>query len=297
MAAWDVVVLGGGPAGLSAAAAAAGAGLSCLLVDRMGGGGELMNLGPLQDVADTPAGPDLAAVLLEAAVNAGAELGVAEVTGLAAEGSRWRVSTDDGAHHARAVILAAGLAPGTLGIDSETAFEGRGLSYCAACDGPLHGGQPVLVAGNDRWAVAEARELAAIASEVTLVTQGGAGPAQGECFAVLHGRITALEGASGLDAVRVQPEGGGADLRLPVRAVFVQTGRRPVLGFAPASLACDEEGRLVTDPALRCSLPGLFAAGDARAGAARTVAEAMADGRAAARAAGEALSPLGKAAR
>ena len=294
MAEWDVVVIGGGAAGLSAAAAATDAGLSCLVLDRMGGGGELMNLGPLQDVDGTPAGPDVAAGLLDAAITAGAELGVAEVTGLAAEDGNWRVSTDYGTHDARAVILAVGLAPGTLGIDGEADFNGRGLSHCAACDGPLYGGQPVMVVGIDRWAVAEALEMAEIASEVTLVTQGGAAPAATERVIVLRGRITGLEGATGLEAVLVQPDDGGAPLRLATRAVFVQTARHPALGFAPI-LARDADGRLVTGSALRCSLPGLFAAGDVRAGASRTVAGAMMEGRQAALAARDLLSPLGKA--
>lgn len=296
MAAWDVVVIGGGACGLSAAATAAAAGLSCLILDRMGGGGELMNLGLLQDMDDAPPGPDMAAGLLEAAITAGAELGIAEVTGLSPGEHNWQVTTDDGVHNARAVILATGLAPGTLGIDGETGFEGNGLSHCAACDGPLYRGQKVLVAGSDRWAVAEARELAGIGAQVTLVTQGGPAAAPSEPIAMLQGRITALEGASGLEAVLVQPDRGGPELRLAARAVFVQTARRPALDFAPANLARDADGRLVTDPARRSSLPGLFAAGDARADAPRTVADAMADGRTAALAARQGLSPLGKAA-
>ena len=156
MADWDVVVIGGGAAGLSAAAAAAGADLSCLVVDRMGGGGELMNLGSLHEMEGALTGPDLAARLLEEATVAGAELGLGAVTGLTSEGVGWRVSTDDEVHSARAVILAVGLAHGRLGVDSEEGFEGQGLSHCAACDGPLYRGQPVVVAGADRWAVAEA---------------------------------------------------------------------------------------------------------------------------------------------
>ncbi len=292
MANWDVVVIGGGAAGLSAAATTASAGLSCLLLDRMGGGGELMNLGPLHDLDIATTGPELAADLLNAAITAGAELGIADVTGLGADKSGWRIATDDETHHARAVILATGLAPGTLGIGNEQDFEGQGLSHCAACDGPLYQGQPVLVAGADRWAIAEARELVAIAGEVTLVTQGEPAPTA-EGFAVIQGRITALEGASGLEAALVQPAAGGAPLRLLARAVFVQTGRRPALGFVPNALARDQDGRLITDAALQCSLPGLFAAGDARAGSPRTLAAAMADGRQAAASANATLNPLG----
>lgn len=279
MADWDVVVIGGGAAGLSAAAAVAEAGRACLVIDRMGGGGTLMNLGPLQDVAGSSSGPELAARLLEEAVAAGAELNVAEVTGLIRAGDIWRISTDDEAHTARAVILAVGLAPGTLGLPDEARFEGQGLSHCAACDGPLYAGQPVVVAGTDQWAVAEARELAA-ASAVFLVTQGAPSPKL-EGVTVLPGRIIALDGTTGLEAVAVQLE-GGAVVRQPAGAVFVQSGRRPGLGFAREDVRRDAEGRLITDDRLGCGLPGLFAAGDARAGAPRALASAMADGRAAA---------------
>src|SRR3954469_2589298 len=197
MADWDVVVIGGGAAGLSAGAYAATAGLSCLVIDRMGGGGELMNLGLLHDLDESPSGPDVAARLLEAAMAAGAELGIAEVTGLRREGDRWHLATDDEAHTGRAVILAVGLAPGTLGLSNEAAYEGRGLSHCAACDGPLYAGQAVVVAGADRWARQEALDLAGIASDVTLVTHGEHAPPLGN-VTVLGARITALAGGGGL---------------------------------------------------------------------------------------------------
>jgi thioredoxin reductase (NADPH) len=296
MAIWDVVVIGGGAAGLCAAAAAARTGMSCLVIDRMGGGGELMNLGTLHDLNEPLNGPDLAARLLEDATAAGAELEIGEATGLARDAAGWRVSIDNDLRDARAVILAIGLAPGTLGLDDEDTFQGRGLSHCAACDGPLFRGQPVVVAGAGRWAVEEARELAAIASAVALVTQGAAEPPAYDGFAVFAGRIIALEGAPGLEAVIVAPDDGTATRRLAAQAVFVQTGRRPALRFAREALACGPDGRLVTNDQLQCSMPGLFAAGDARAGADRTLAHAMANGRRAAASVHAMLAALGKAA-
>ncbi len=293
MAEWDLVVIGGGAAGLSAAAAAAGLGLSCLVIDRMGGGGELMNLGPLHGLDEGLTGPDLAARLIEAAVIAGAELGIADVTAVRPDGDRWRITTDDGSHRARAVILAVGLAPGTLGLGNENAFEGRGLSHCAACDGPLYGGQPVVVAGNDRWAWQEARDLAETSSRVTLVGDGLRQP-DADNIVVISGRIIALEGEAGLTGVQVQPDHGAAAIHLPAKAIFVQTGRLPALDFAPGTLALDADGRIVTDGAGQCSLPGLYAAGDARAGQPRDAGTAMNDGRNAAAAVHLALCPLGK---
>ena len=281
MAQWDVVVIGGGAAGLCSAAEAACVGLSCLLLDRMGGGGELMNLGSLHDVVDATTGPDLAADLLNAAIAAGVELGIAEVTGLAIENAGWRIATDDETHHARTIIVATGLSPGTLGLANEADFEGHGLSHCAACDGPLYRGQPVLVAGADRWAIAEARELVGVASEVTLVSHGDP-PSADDGFAVFHGRITGLEGVSGLEAVLVQPGSGGLPQRIAAHAVFVQTGRRPALGFLPDDVDRADDGRLIVGETQQSSLPALFAAGEARSVFPRTLAAAMADGRLAA---------------
>lgn len=288
---WDLTIIGAGAAGLAAAAEAAAAGLSCVVIDRMGGGGELMNLGTLQDVSEPASGPDLAADLLDRAMSAGAEMVISEVKSLRRTAAGWQVTADDDTHTAFAVILAAGLTPGTLGLPDEADFEGMGLSHCAACDGPLYVGQPVVVAGFDRWAVAEAHDLAATASEVTLVTQGGA-PPDGP-YRTLPGRITALHGSPGLDAVTIAGDGGNV-ARLDTQVVFIQVGRRGALDFAPADLARDADGRTVTDADLRTNLPALFAAGDARAGSARTLADAMAEGRKAAIAACRLLKPLGK---
>ena len=262
MANWDIVIIGGGATGLSAAGAASG---KTLVIDRMGGGGELMNLGPLHDLDTGETGPDLFARLLEQATDAGAELAIAEVTGLTQTDTGWRIETDDEIHEAKAVILATGLTAGTLGLESETDFEGRGLSHCAACDGPLYVGQPVVVAGASRWAIAEARELVETASHVILIAQGEPAPTL-ENITVIDGRITALEGSPGLDAIQIDVP----PHRIQTQAIFVQTGRRPARDLAPET-----------------SHPTFI-----DAGAAETLTEAMENGRKAV----AALPPLGNAA-
>ena len=290
MAVWDVVVVGGGAAGLTASAAVAQSGLSCLLIDQMGGGGELMNLGVLHDLHDPLTGPDLCARLLDDAMTAGADQEITQVTGLAPIGDLWRITAESGVFDARTVILAIGLAPGRLGLDGEDDFEGIGLSHCAACDGPLYRDQPVVVAGADRWAVHEARELAGYGCQTTLVTQGLTQPPPADGFTVLPGRITALRGAPALQAVIITAD-DHQSVRLPAQAVFVQSGRRPSVDFVAQALARDPDGRLITTADLQCSLPNLFAAGDARAGNGRTLISAMEDGRHAAASARAALMP------
>ncbi len=303
---WDIVVIGAGAAGLSAAVAVALEGLSCLCIDRMGPGGLLMNLGPVHEAPGLPegtTGPDLVATLLDPAMAAGTELAVAEVRRLRQE-SGWIVETDDGDHLARAVIVATGLTPGVLGVDGEADFEGRGLSHCAACDGPLYAGQHVVVAGSDEWATQEAIELAQIAAHVTLVRGEGmseASPAPEAALAslgnvaVAPGRIVALAGDDGLQAVTVEHD--GSRRTLAARAAFVYTSRIAAVSFARALLDLDGSGHIMVDEALRTRGPALFAAGDVRAGAAQRVTTAIADGERAGRAAAQLLKAQAGAAR
>jgi thioredoxin reductase (NADPH) len=270
---WNTIIVGGGPAGLCAAAAIAATGRSTVVIDSMGGGGELMNLGPLLDVDDCLTGPDLAARLLEQASSAGAEIAFGQATNLIRTATGWQMEIDGDTHTAETVILAVGLAPGTLGVGSEATFEGQGLSHCGTCDGPLYANQPVVIAGDDRWAQHEATELAATASTVTLV--GPSAPVLPNITS-LQGRVIGLHGEGGLESVAVQTTDGTTTI-LPARAIFIQTGRRPALGWLPGDLALDQNGAAITNACLRTNLPGLYAIGDARAGSPRTIANAIAD--------------------
>ncbi|MGE0699130.1 MAG: NAD(P)/FAD-dependent oxidoreductase [Hyphomicrobiaceae bacterium] len=280
----DVIVIGAGPAGLTAAAVVAAAGLSCVAVDRMGPGGQLMNLGDLvgvDDMAPGVMGPDLVGTLTEKAMEAGAELAIDEVARVAKAGSSWVVEGSDEAWSARVVVVASGLTPGTTGLAGEARFEGQGLSHCAHCDAPLYSGREVVVVGRDRWAVAEAVELAAYAGRVTLVTGDGAALGSDEAASLgafgnvetLAGTVTGLVGDGPLEAVDVTV--GGRAMSVPASGLFLQCGRVPALAFVGSDAA-----------------PGLILAGDVRDGAARTIAAAIADGERAGR---EAVGLVGRA--
>ena len=276
---WDVVVIGAGVAGLSAAEAAAQRGASCACVDRLGPGGTAMNLGHVQGYPDAAndhiSGADFIAQLLDGATEAGVELVFGEVQGLAG-GPPWVVTTDEEEHEARAVIVATGLSAGSLGVANEADYEGRGLSHCAASDGPLFAGQDVVVTGNYRWTVQEAEELAAMVASVTLVAETDS---HAEGVTVLPGRIVALKGADGLDAVVVAHE--GAQQEVPARGLFAYLDRQPQLAFAGDLLPRDANGRVEVDETFLSRVPFIFAVGDVRAGSAETVADAVSDGRAA----------------
>jgi thioredoxin reductase (NADPH) len=283
---FDVIVIGAGPAGLTTATGAARAGLKALCLDKLAPGGALINLGQLHDVEDASDGPQVASQLTDDATAAGVEIGFGEVVRLSGSGP-WTVETAEGEHHTgRAVVIATGLGKGRLGLPGEDHYEGRGLSHCASCDGPLYAGMPVIVAGAGGWAPYEAEELKAFASEVTIIDTVAARLPEGVLR--LDGRIVALEGSDGLQSVVV--ESGGARKTVPTSAVFVYVGQSPAAEFVPDSLARDAAGHIVVDEGGRTSAAAVFAAGDVRAGARHYLADAIADGQRAAQAVVAALA-------
>jgi thioredoxin reductase (NADPH) len=283
---FDVIVVGAGPAGLTAATQAARAGLKALCLDKLAPGGALINLGQLHDVEKASDGPQIASQLTDDATAAGVEIGFGEVVRLSGSGP-WMVETAEGEHHTgRAVVIATGLGKGRLGLPEEEQYEGRGLSHCASCDGPLYAGLPVIVAGAGGWAPYEAEELKAFASEVTVIDTEAAKLPDGVRH--LDGRIVALEGSDGLQSVVV--ESGGARKTVPTSAVFVYVGQSPAAEFVPDSLARDATGHIVVDEGGRTSAATAFAAGDVRAGARHYLADAIADGQRAAQAVVAALA-------
>lgn len=277
---YDVIVIGAGPAGLTAATEAARAGLKALCLDKLAPGGALINLGELHDFEEPWGGADMAARLTDEATVAGVEIGFGEVSAISG-GGPWKVETAEGeSHTARALVIASGLNKGRLGVPNEDQFEGRGISHCATCDGPLFAGLPVVVAGADGWASQEARELQGLAGSVTMIAPSPAKtPNEIEC---IDGRIVALEGNDGLQSVVV--ESSGARKTVPASAVFVYVGESPAAEFLPDSLARDASGHIVVDAEGRTSEPTVFAVGDVRAGARRYLADAIADGQRAAKA-------------
>jgi len=199
----------------------------------------------------------------------------------------WTVETAEGeSHTGRAIVIATGLDKGRLGLPGEDQYEGRGLSHCASCDGPLYAGLPIVVAGATGWAPFEASELKRIASEVTVIDV--VSPRLPDGIRHIEGRIIALEGGDGLQSVVV--ETAGARRTVPASAVFVYVGQSPAAEFVPDLLARDAAGHIVVDEGGRTSAAAAFAVGDVRAGARYDLADAVADGQRAAQAVVAALA-------
>jgi len=269
--AFDVVIVGAGPAGLEAAATVAEAGLRCVAIDKMGPGGQLMNMGTIIGMPEIEAGtmgPDLLAQLTERAMSAGAEIAVDDVSRVSSNGD-FTVEGLDGIYRAKAVVVATGLSQGTTGLADEARFEGAGLSHCATCDAPMFAGKVVAVAGHDSWAIEEAIELAGHASQVVLVADAPLQAANDRIeilsalgnVVIVDGRIVGLEGADALEGILI--EGAAGQRRVETRGLFLQVGRCPAKDFLNGNLA---------------NASGLFLAGDVREGFDRTVTEAIADG-------------------
>lgn len=279
---WDVAVVGAGAAGLVAARVAAERGLRVVAYERGSPGGQLVNLTALHDHPGGT-GPELVSALTAAAEGAGVRLAYGEVSRVH-PGIPARLETTGGEVTAGAVVVAAGLSAGRLGLPGEEALVGRGISTCAGCDGPLFRGRPVAVVGDDEWTAEEALELAGSASAVTVLVPGeprwsaarAARLAADEGVEVLTGAaVTALRGEGVLSGVVVRTAEG--ERELAVAGVFPFVGRRGPEGLV-AGLAADADGRLVPGD-------GVLVAGDARAGAEQSLAAAEADGRAAGEAA------------
>jgi thioredoxin reductase (NADPH) len=271
---YDVIVIGAGAAGLTAATEAARAGLKALCLDKLAPGGELVNLGPLYEFDEVFNGPQMCERLTDDATVAGAEIGFGEVSAISGTGPFVVEISDGEKHTTRSVVIATGLNKGKLGVPGEAEYEGRGLSHCATCDGPLYAGQAVVVTAGSFWAAFETMALVGIADSITFV--GTPSIAVPDGVKVVDGRVVGLEGEDGLQSVVV--ESNGVRNVIPANAIFVYAGQSPAAEFLPDSLARDASGHIVADSEGRTSVPLIFAAGDVRAGSREYLADAIADG-------------------
>ncbi len=287
----DVAVIGAGPAGLAAALYAARAGLDVTVLERTSAGGQLAQTERVDNYPGFPEGAggfELAWSMKEQAERFGARIISEEVTGVDLDGTVKTLTTPFSAHRARSVIVATGARPRKLGLDGEDALAGRGVSYCATCDGGFFRGKRVVVVGGGNTAVADALYLSRLASEVVLVHRRDklrataiydAQLASAENIRlVLSTNVTRLHERDGkLAAVDIAAVDGGVET-LAVDGLFVAIGTVPNTEFLAGALALDTAGYIIADETGATSAPGVLAAGDVRAKELRQVVTAVADG-------------------
>lgn len=298
----DLIVIGTGMAGLSAARHASQNGLSVATLEASFFGGLVLNINHL-DGEPAGSGSELASNLMMEVSDLGAQNIDALATGIAREGNLLRVDTEAEPHRARAVIVASGARIKRLGVPGEADLIDQGVSQCADCDGPMYQQQDVVVVGGGDSAVQEAAVLAGYTRHVHLIHRGDSFTARAHLVEQLqaHGNLTihwhttveAILGAPGVEGVRLlrrDAHGGTTESRdLACGAVFAYVGLEAACGLVPASIERDAHGRLVTDANRQTAMAGVYAAGAVRAGCGGMLQHAIDDGIAAATAVVRAL--------
>jgi len=289
---YDVIIVGGGPAGLCAAMYAGRGMLKALTIERGAPGGELLNTDLIEDYIgfESIKGWDLAVKMSEHAKKFGAEIVTDTVERIRKADDGWfDVATSRGAlYRAPAVILTAGGTPVKLGVPGEQEYAAKGVSYCAVCDGAFFKGEVLAVVGGGDAAVEEADYLTRYASKVYIVHRRDQLRAskilQQRAFAnpkievIWNKRVVEIKGTGqGVDHLLLADTITDDHVRLRVGGVFIFIGFKPNTGVIEGHVKHDAAGYLITDEKMMTSLPGLFAAGDVRSQVTRQITTAVGD--------------------
>ncbi|PLX81017.1 MAG: thioredoxin-disulfide reductase [Desulfuromonas sp.] len=288
---FDVVIIGGGPAGLTAGLYSSRAKLRTLLVERMIMGGQVMTTTKVENYPGFPGGidgPDLMIRFQEHCQEFGLETTTGEVSGLRDEDGIKVLTVDDREIRGRAVIITTGAEPAKLNIPGEQEFTGRGVSYCATCDGAFFREQDVAIVGGGDTAVEEALFLTRFARKVyiihrrdelraTKVLQDRA-QANDKIEFLWNSSIQEVVGDnSGMTSVTLADTQNDSTRELPLHGLFIAIGVTPKAHFLTEVLDLDPDGHILTDAECRTSMPGVFAAGDVRKKILKQIATAVGD--------------------
>jgi len=290
MSKYEVIIIGGGPAGLTAGLYTSRAGLRSLLLESGMPGGQMVNATLIENYPGFPdgiSGPELGSLMHQQAVRYGLEVVTAEVTGIT-QGQFYSVATTEGNFEAAAIIIAAGSEYRKLGVANEERLSGHGVSYCATCDGFFFRNREVAVVGGSDTAITDALELTQHASKVYVIhrrDQLRAGKTLEE-RALVHSKLefiwdTVVEEVSGekvLEGLKLRNVKTGQQSNLRVDGVFVAVGFMPNSHLFFDILELDDAGYIVTDEIMATSAPGIFTAGDIRRNSPRQIAAAVGDG-------------------
>ncbi|MDQ7095173.1 thioredoxin-disulfide reductase [Desulfosporosinus sp. PR] len=291
---YDLVIVGGGPAGLTAGIYGSRAKLKTAIIEKAALGGQAS---ATREIANFPGflensgGPELMKAMSDHAQRFGAEIIKDEVTKLELEGERKNLWTKKGSRMtAKAVILAAGSQPRSLNIPGEKKFRGRGVSYCATCDAEFFENEQVVVVGSGDAALEEAVFIAKYASRVTVIVIHDEGHV--DCNKVSaekafqnpsieflwHSVLTEIEGHEDVESVTIKNLKTNSTTRFKTNGVFIYVGGVPQTEFLKKQVAEDEAGYILTNDLMETSLKGVYAAGDVRAKYLRQVITAASDG-------------------
>jgi len=288
---YDVLIIGGGLAGLTAGMYAARYGLRTGLIEQMMGGAQIINLEKIENFPGFPegiSGAELGPSVQEQAMDAGAEFIMAEATEITRDGDYKVVSCDTGAYRAKAAIVSAGSTLRHLGIAGEEQFDGRGVSHCATCDGPFYMRQTVGVVGGGDSAADEALTLTEYADRVLLFHRRDQLRAQKVLQDRLVGHpkieilwnteVQAILGEESVSAVRGRNVVTNLDTVVDLSGLFVYVGLEPNSALVKGLVKQDNSGHIEVNLSMETSVPGLYAAGDIRQSSASQLVSSAGDG-------------------
>lgn len=288
---YDMVIVGGGPAGYTAALYAVRAGLDALVLERLSAGGQMAQTEQIDNYPGFEDGVDgfsLAEKMQKQAERFGAKSSYAEVSRLDLTANPKVVETSEGTFYGKTVVLATGATPRELGVAGEAELVGRGVAYCAACDGMFYKGKTVAVVGGGNTAAADALLLSRIAEKVILIhrrdtlraTKIYHQPLLDKENVEFRWNSTVAEFLHGdrLTGLRLKNVLTGEESTVECGGVFISVGRKPATDLVKDQLELDGGGYIVADETTKTAIPGVYAVGDVRTKPLRQVVTAVADG-------------------
>lgn len=283
---FDILIIGAGPAGLSAAIYSARAGYSTALMDNMGSGGQLMFIDKIENYPgfENITGYELADRLEKQCDSLGAKLIYSKATSIRSDNGSFIVSSDSDDIEAKGIIIATGARHRQLGIIGEDTYKGKGVSYCATCDGPFFKGKSIVVVGGGDTALSDALYLSAMCKDVTIIHRRNEFRAQ----RILQERISRCSNIRTIlstNVLSINGDGNKVDSitlsngkELKADGVFVLVGTMPNSDIANGICHLDNNGYIITDDRMHTNIPGILACGDVRTTSFRQIVTAASDG-------------------
>lgn len=288
---YDMVIIGGGPGGYSAALYAARAGLDVVVLEKLSAGGQMALTHQVDNYPGFSEGIDgftLGMQMQEGAERFGAKTEYAEVESVDLLADPKRIETSEGTFYGKTVIYAAGAGPRELGLPEEKDLVGRGVNYCAACDGMFYKDKTVVIVGGGNSAVADALILSRVARKVILVHRRDSLRAEKVYDKALreaenlefhwNSKVSRLLYDQKVNGVRLQDVNSGEETEIACDGVFVSIGRNPNTALLQGQVNLDSQGYVEAGESCRTNIPGVFAVGDVRTKALRQIVTAAADG-------------------
>jgi len=288
---YDVIIIGAGPAGLASGLYAGRARLKTLILEKLLPGGQVLLTEKIENYpgfSGEAASFDLVANMQKQAKDLGVDIYTGQVVGITKDGRLWHIKTDSKEYKAGAVIVAVGSVPQKLGLKKEELLTGKGISYCATCDGPLYRGKVVAVIGGGDTAVEEALFLSRFADKVFLIHRrerlraaeilGQRAKANKKIIFCWDSIVDKIVGDEKLEGLILENVKDKTKKEIACDGVFIYVGRSPDTRFLKDLVEADEHGHIITDERMRTRQAGMFAAGDCRRKILRQVVTAASDG-------------------